>query len=109
MIWSDKSVDIRLRLFTPGTSPNGETDELLWIARHAASRGDGSLPLDLASLGIGAFKAGNHNMDAEMHFSLTEDAVRRMMVTLPDTRPAGFSRSANSQQRTTNEPLAQSN
>lgn len=93
VIWSNKSIDLRLKLFTPPKSRSDKKGELLWITRHAASRGDGSLPLDIASLGIGTFKAGSHHSDAEVQFSLIEDAVRRMMVTLPDTRSAGVDRS----------------
>jgi len=86
VVWSNRSIDLRLRLFQPRIGGDGEDDNLLWIARHAASRGGGGFPLDLASLGIGAIKAGSHQMDYEMNFSIVEDAVRRMMVTLPDTR-----------------------
>ncbi|GEM_PF-747827 len=86
VIWSSRSIDLRLRMFQPSHAGDGDEGKLLWIARHATSRGDGGFPLDIASLSIGAIKASSHQMDQEMNYSIVEDAVRRMMVTLPDTR-----------------------
>jgi hypothetical protein len=107
IVWSGKSIDIRLRLFTPGIEPNGNSDELLWIARHATSRNAGSLPLDLLSLGVGAFKASSHSIDAEVHLSLVEDAIRRMMATLPDTRVVASESLISRMVMPSTEPLAQ--
>ena len=93
VIWANKSIDLRLKLFTPPKTRSEKKGKLLWITRHLNSQGDGSLPLDIASLSLGVYKAASHHSNVEEQFSLIEDAVRRMMVTLPDTRSSTFTHS----------------
>lgn len=94
VVWSRRSIDLRLHVMrpaNPAVAGDGK-EETLWIARHAASRGDGGLPISPVSAGIAAMEAGGHQSDHDIQPSLIEDAIRRMIVTLPDTRgPAGQS------------------
>jgi hypothetical protein len=61
-------------------------DQAVWTARHEARRGDGGLPLSLPSLGSAAARAGMTLGDEEANASMVDDALRRMMATLPDLR-----------------------
>lgn len=79
-VWSRKQVAVKLTLF------HIRDDLLLWTAFHAVSRQDGDIPLSPFSLGAGIYKAGVHIGDADMIPSMSDDAIRRMMVTLPDFR-----------------------
>ena len=74
----------RMGLDVTMTAADGET--VLWRARHVATRSDGGLPLSPLSAAFGAFSAARHNSDDDVAFSLVDDAVRRMVKTLPDTR-----------------------
>jgi len=60
--------------------------EILWQARHAAGRSDGGLPISIIDLPISAARAGLMTKDPEMFASIADDAVRRMLKTLPDIR-----------------------
>ena len=79
-VWSQRRIDLTLRL---GRTSDGK---ILWRAAHVAERGDGGLPISLVSLGIGIFKAGAQARDRDVLPSMIDDAIRRMMVTLPDLR-----------------------
>ncbi|GAB6052782.1 hypothetical protein JCM17960_16020 [Magnetospira thiophila] len=80
VVWSERQVGLRLELF------RASDDRRLWLAAHTARRGDGGLPLSPLSLVASAATAGAFQADAEVMESLIDDALRRMMRTLPDTR-----------------------
>ncbi|NKB21515.1 MAG: hypothetical protein GKS01_13560 [Alphaproteobacteria bacterium] len=82
VLWTNRAVGISLRLIRA-------TDEkLLWQARHKAGRGDGGLPFSPLSLPVSIARAARVKGDPEIFHSIADDAVRRMMRTLPDTRHA---------------------
>lgn len=67
---------------------------VLWRARHSAGRADGGLPISIIGLPVSAARAVMVRGDPEMFASIADDAVRRMIRTLPDIRgadPAGGS------------------
>ena len=79
-VWAQKQLTVELRLM------RAKDGAVLWDAGHSVARGDGGLPLSPLSLGVGFFKAASHSRDAEVMLSMLDDALRRMMVTLPDIR-----------------------
>lgn len=80
VIWTEKRVAMAIRL------TRASDDALLWQAEHAARRGDGGVPLSPISVATSAAMAGKFNMDKDVTPSLIDDGLRRIMVTLPDTR-----------------------
>lgn len=80
VLWSSRAVGISLRLI------RASDQKLLWQARHKAGRGDGGLPFSPLSLPVSIARAARVKGDAEIFYSIADDAVRRMMRTLPDTR-----------------------
>lgn len=79
-VWARNSFSVELRMFRIGDN------QTLWQAAHIASRQDGSLPLSPVSIGVGLFKAAAHRDDTDILPSMVDDAVRRMVKTLPDFR-----------------------
>jgi len=79
-VWSQKKITIEARLFRI----SDERD--LWLSRHAVSRSDGSLPVSPLSVGVGLYKASAHSSDPDILMSMIDDALRRMMVTIPTIR-----------------------
>ncbi|MEC7489958.1 MAG: hypothetical protein VYA17_10265 [Pseudomonadota bacterium] len=80
IIWAERSVRMSLEL------TRSENGKLLWKAHHDASRSDGGLPLSFLSLPISVIRAARLNGDEEIFHSILDDALRRMMATLPNTR-----------------------
>ncbi len=80
VLWTNRAVGISLRLI------RASDQKLLWQARHKAGRGDGGLPFSPLSLPVSITRAARVKGDAEIFYSIADDAVRRMMRTLPDTR-----------------------
>jgi len=81
VLWTNRAVGISLRLI------RASDGTLLWQARHKAGRGDGGLPFSPLSLPVSIARAARVKSDPEIFHSIADDAVRRMMRTLPDTRP----------------------
>jgi hypothetical protein len=80
VLWSNRAVGISLRLI------RASDGKLLWQARHKAGRSDGGLPFSPLSLPVSIARAARVKGDPEIFHSIADDAVRRMMRTLPDTR-----------------------
>jgi len=80
VVWSQQS------LFLTLTLKSVNSDKILWQAQHTASRSSGGLPLSPVSLAINAAEAGLHQADKDVADSLIDDALRRMIITLPDLR-----------------------
>ncbi|CCQ75287.1 hypothetical protein [Magnetospira sp. QH-2] len=80
LVWSERQVGLRLEL------ARAFDDKILWRAAHTARRGDGGLPLSPLSVVASAATAGAFHADGEIMDSLIDDALRRMLRTLPDSR-----------------------
>jgi len=80
VVWTDLSVAIQLTLI------RSRDGVILWRGKHKARRADGGLPLTLVGMGAGAFSAGKLASDTDVLPSMIDDAVRRVMVSLPDIR-----------------------
>ena len=87
VLWAQRGLSLRL------TMTRLSDEKLLWEARHTAVRADGGLPISIIDLPLSAARAVWVNRDPEMFASIAEDAVRRMMRTLPSLR--GVSRPMN--------------
>ena len=87
VLWAQRGLSLRL------TMTRVSDEKLLWEARHTAVRADGGLPISIIDLPLSAARAVWVNRDPEMFASIAEDAVRRMMRTLPSLR--GVSRPMN--------------
>jgi len=83
VLWAQRGLSITL------TMTRVADNKILWAARHHASRSDGGLPISVLSLPFSAARAAYLNGDPDLFASIADDAVRRMMKTLPDIRGAG--------------------
>ena len=80
VVWSQQRLLLVLALKEIGQK------KTLWSAHHIAKRSGGGIPLSPISIAINAAEAGFHQTDNDVAASLIDDAVRRMIVTLPDLR-----------------------
>lgn len=63
---------------------------VVWKARHTATRSEGGLPLSPLSAIYNLATVGQFKSDADLAFSLVDDATRRIVATLPDVRTYGL-------------------
>jgi len=94
-VWANREIGLELTLTGIGA---GQRE--LWAARHTAGRSDGGVPLSLLGLPFSVGRAAVLTRDEEAFQSIADDAVRRMMVTLPDIRGAFPATVARSVRRT---------
>ena len=59
---------------------------VLWKARHIADRSDGGLPLSPIGLVVDTYSSSQFSSDREIAESVVDDAVRRIVRSLPDAR-----------------------
>ena len=82
VIWTQARVGLEVMMTRAGDGA------VLWQARHVATRSGGGLPLSPFSIVSNAFMAARLNADGDVPLSLIDDALRRMVRTLPNTRYA---------------------
>jgi len=82
LFWSEARIglDVRMRRARDGF--------VVWRARHTATRSEGGLPTSFLSAAFNMFAAGAQHADPDVRLSVADDAVRRIVVSLPDTRLA---------------------
>ena len=80
LVWSQMGIDLDLRL------KRVENDYLLWRARHKARRSEGGLPFSPGGLITGTIFSSRFAADREIALGLADDAIRRMVTPLPNTR-----------------------
>ena len=80
VFWSQMDVELQL------TIERAQDGFRLWYGRHKARRGDGGLPLSPLGLGGAAISAGWVQGDGDRLPSMIDDAMRRITMTIPDTR-----------------------
>jgi hypothetical protein len=88
VLWARRAIGLTLLL------RRATDNALLWSAAHTASRSDGGVPLSILSLPVTAARAAALTSDGELFASIADDAVRRMMKTLPDIRGRALSGAA---------------
>ena len=107
VVWSQREIKLSIELFRQKSGKrvvkksgkwssrysketgNAKTEaswERVWRATHTAQRSEGGLPTSALSIGVNAFNAGRAHNDKDAMPSMIDDAFRRMIVTLPDTR-----------------------
>ncbi len=82
LVWSETRVGFEVKV------TRASDDLLLWQARHVATRSGGGLPLSPLSIVSNTFMAARFSADRDVSRSLVDDALRRMVNTLPDIRYA---------------------
>ncbi|NQW09705.1 MAG: hypothetical protein HQ481_07485 [Alphaproteobacteria bacterium] len=80
LIWTERQIGFAADLI------DLRDDTVLWQARHTARRGGGGVPLSPLSLLMSAGVAAQLATDEDVLPSLLDDALRRTLATLPDTR-----------------------
>ena len=81
VVWAERRIGLDLVLHRIGDS-----NFRLWWARHAASEGDGGLPISPLSAAGAMVRAARVAGDAGQALSLLDDVLRRIMASLPDVR-----------------------
>lgn len=80
VIWADASLDLEARLL------DLRTGDIIWSARHRASRGSGGLPTTPLGFLVVVGQAGAFAADADLVPSVLDDGLRALVATLPDIR-----------------------
>ena len=80
LVWSQMRIGLDVSLLRVGD------ERPLWRARHVAGRSDGGLPLSPVGIVVDAFMALKFSADRDVDVSVVEDAVRRLVYSLPDAK-----------------------
>ena len=59
---------------------------VLWRARHIADRSGGGLPVSPIGIVIDTYSSAQFSSDREIAESVVDDALRRLVRSLPDAR-----------------------
>ncbi|MCG8511550.1 MAG: hypothetical protein MI741_20240 [Rhodospirillales bacterium] len=84
LVWTQERVGLEIRM------RRAADGELVWQARHSATRSEGGLPFSPFSAAFNALSVGRFKADTDVPVSLLDDAARRIVKTLPDTRAYGL-------------------
>ena len=80
IVWSQVGVGLELKLKRSGD------DQLLWRAHHKARRSEGGLSFSPLGILTDTVFSSRFAADREIAESLVDDAIRRMVLPLPNTR-----------------------
>ncbi len=80
LVWSEVRIGLDVRLIRV------RDERVLWRARHVADRSAGGIPLSPLGIAAEAFSSFQFSADQEVWLSVLDDAVRRIVSTLPDVR-----------------------
>jgi len=81
LVWSQVQIALEVRMVRSGDR------QVLWKARHIAERSGGGLPLSPVGIAVNAFTSARFSIDfRDVTVSVIEDAVRRIVQSLPDAR-----------------------
>ena len=80
LVWSEFRIELEVRLF------RAQDGRLLWHALHVADRSGGGLPLSPIGAIVETFSSTRFSADADVADSVVDDAVRRLVASLPDSR-----------------------
>ena len=80
LVWSQMRIGLDVSLLRVGS------ERPLWRARHVAGRSDGGVPLSPVGVVVDAFMALRFSADMDVDVSVVEDAVRRLVYSLPDAK-----------------------
>lgn len=80
VFWTQVRVGLEVRMVRAGDG------HVLWRARHEATRDEGGLPLSPVGAVVKTFSSTRFANDYEVVESVIDDAVRRLIVSLPNVR-----------------------
>jgi len=78
LVWSQARIGLEVKLI------RANDGHVLWRARHSTRRSEGGVPLSPFAIAIDAFSTARFSSDAELAESMIDDAVRRLVISLPD-------------------------
>lgn len=80
VVWSQVQIGLEVVMLRAADG------HVLWKARHIADRSDGGLSLSPIGLAVDAYSSTQFSSDREIAESVVDDAVRRLVRSLPDAR-----------------------
>ena len=80
IVWSQVRIGIEIVML------RASDGKVLWQARHVAERSDGGVPLSPVGLVVESYSSAQFSSDGEVAEATVEDAVRRLVRSLPDAR-----------------------
>ena len=80
VVWSQVQIGLEVVMLRAADG------HVLWKARHIADRSDGGLPLSPIGLAVDTYSSTQFSSDREIAESVVDDAVRRLIRSLPDAR-----------------------
>jgi hypothetical protein len=84
LVWTQERIGLEIRM------RRASDETLVWQARHSATRSEGGVPFSPFSAAFNALSVGRFKSDSDVPHSLLDDAARRIIKTLPDTRVYGL-------------------
>lgn len=84
VVWTQERIGMEVAM------TRARDEALVWKARHIATRSEGGLPLSPFSALFNVVTVGHFKSDTDVPSSLVEDATRRIVQTVPDTRTYGL-------------------
>ena len=78
VVWSQVRIGLEVRM------TRARDRRLLWRARHIADRSEGGIPFSPLSVVVDGFTSVRFAADREIVDSVVDDAVRRIVASLPD-------------------------
>ncbi len=80
VVWSQVQIGLEVVML------RATDGHVLWKARHIADRSDGGLPLSPIGFAVDTYSSTQFSSDGEIAESVVDDAVRRLVRSLPDAR-----------------------
>ena len=80
IVWSQVQIGIEIVML------RASDGKVLWQARHVAERSDGGVPLSPVGLVVESYSSAQFSSDGEVAEATVEDAVRRLVRSLPDAK-----------------------
>lgn len=80
VVWSQVQIGLEVVMLRAADG------HVLWKARHIADRSDGGLPLSPIGIAVDTFTSAQFSSDREISESVVDDAVRRLVRSLPNAR-----------------------
>ena len=80
VVWSQVQIGLEVVML------RATDGHVLWKARHIAERSDGGLSLSPIGIAVDTYSSAQFSSDQEIAESVVNDAVRRLVRSLPDAR-----------------------
>ena len=80
VVWSQVQIGLEVVMLRAADG------HVLWRARHIADRSDGGIPLSPIGIAVYTYSSTQFSSDREIAESVVDDAVRRLVRSLPDAR-----------------------